>query len=295
MFVATPSNPYASPADLSRAVSRASIGEAILEAGERVVWSGRPRLRAFVASTLLGSMIGTAGLGAAVVGLRFFIGPGFGNPTEWSLIIVGMGMWLCLPAWVLPWAWWTSRHTHYLITDQRAIEFAFRWHGYRVIVNAAEDIGFARYVGSFLGRWGAISWSEPTAWAQVHWIFRTPHGCFIAIPNARDVFRLMQATFAPRLAERLSDRDPEMRRKAAFGLTRVEALPDEVARDIAGSLIAALESDDAVVRARVALALGRLGMAAAEAIPALKRVALNDESRQVVGNARKAIERLAIS
>jgi len=193
---------------------------------------------------------------------------------------------------VLPWAWWVSRHTHYFITDRRAIGFAFRWGGYRIVVNAAEDIGFARYVGSFFGWRGAISWSEPTAWAQVHSMFSKAHGSFFAIPHARTVFRLMHATFASRLAERLSDSDPEVRRKAAFGLTRVESLPDAVTGDIVPSLIAALECDDSVVRARVATALGRLGNAGREAVPALKRVALTDESQRVVINARKAIERL---
>lgn len=84
---------------------------------------------------------------------------------------------------------------------------------------------------------------------------------------ARSLGRIGSAA-VPELTKQLTDRDPEVRERAANVLARIgpsakQAVPD---------LVAALEDDDQAVRKSAALALGQIGPAAADAVPALMRV-----------------------
>jgi HEAT repeat protein len=88
--------------------------------------------------------------------------------------------------------------------------------------------------------------------------------------------------------EALRDRDPKVRKEAAFKLGNVgsadpAALP---------ALTAALKDPDAGVRREVILALVKCGPAAREAVPALTEMKQHDRDAQVRAYAAKAVEKL---
>lgn len=84
---------------------------------------------------------------------------------------------------------------------------------------------------------------------------------------ARSLGRIGSAA-VPELTKQLTDRDPEVRERAANVLARIGPAAKQAVPD----LVAALDDDDQAVRKSAALALGQIGPAAADAVPALTRV-----------------------
>ncbi len=82
---------------------------------------------------------------------------------------------------------------------------------------------------------------------------------------------------------RLHDHDSAVRRRAAYALSQVDR--EEAKRELAG-LVEALGDDEPRVRARVALALARIGPASREAVPALLGQLHDPDPRARAGAAR---------
>ena len=250
---------------------------AALEPGERIVWTGQPRITPTAIAMLIAMGFGLAFWLAFCFAL---IGSGvFGLIFLYTAFVSWVGLWSIMALCQR----WVIRNTCYVVTDRRAIAFVpHRRRGYRVFVNLPEDLASVRCV-TFWNGYGSIVWIEDTG-SQI-FLYR---GGFTAITNAQEVLDLMYDAFLPLIASRLKDPNPDVRRKAVSSLVKIGSS----AKQAVPYLIATLESDDSFVRDRAAHALGQLGNKAKPAIQALKRTLLIDDSRKVAEAARKAIGKI---
>lgn len=111
-----------------------AIDEALLEPGERVVWSGKPNpLRYAQARSGIRIM---AGLAALVFSEAFAVAARDGRVAEWlSPLALAIAVVLLLSPLLLM---WRARLTDYAVTDRRALVVVHRPFGHRVVTPFAQ-------------------------------------------------------------------------------------------------------------------------------------------------------------
>ena len=93
----------------------------------------------------------------------------------------------------------------------------------------------------------------------------------------------------PALADSLKSPNPHLVLASAWAMAQIDPKSAEVAEKTLPVLTAGLTSDLPVARQGAAEALGQLGPAAKEAVPALEKMATSDKDKAVRAAAEKAL------
>jgi hypothetical protein len=233
----------------------ASQIDMLLEPGEQIVWQGRP----VVPSRILIRVALVATLGTLPM---LVLGPDYLQAVAGCVAFSVIG--LCYGAAIGHYA---ARHTALVLTDRRILTCS----------HALGRCSARTYLPEELAWKPAKAAGQPARLPLLHHV------------AARDeVQSLACRTLLPQLARRLHDPDPAVRRRAARSFTRFGA----AACPFTGDLLAALKSEDAIVRRRATEALGSSGVVAVTAD--LRRLQFDDDPR-VVNIASKALHVLSRS
>lgn len=253
-------NPYQSPETGCESGPRelplrlASYIDTLLEPGEEVLWQGRSRV------PWLGIVV-TALAGATFLALAVLL--------IWHSFVLTLSAWAITSAWLLLCYSLTagimSGSTVWVLTNHRILICTYRWAN-----RCTAQTYFPEEIG----------WEPPKLAGQPARLM-----LFYNVEKAEEVRSLACRTLLPRLARRLRHADPAVRRRAAAAFRRLGT----AAAPFTSELLDALKSDDAIVRCRVAEALGNSGVS--DAVDYLAPLRFDDD-RQVANTAIQAVDKL---